>query len=69
MNLKQWLKRGRMGETDTGMGCLVGAIPLSEATDGDDGFNSVIWGTKRSPGDWFIDVLDDGTAITYCIDE
>ena len=59
--LKKWLKNK---PTSRPRGCIWGSEWLNYAADELDG---VFYDGQRDTGDcWFIDVLDDGTAITYC---
>lgn len=59
MTLGQWL-RGETGKAD-GTDALEGAEAAYYATGGDDDVLLDI--------SWFVDVLSDGTAITWCIDD
>jgi hypothetical protein len=60
-SLKKWLKNKPIKRPQ---GCIFGAEWLNYVTEEADG--SFYDGVMDTGNFWFIDVLDDGTAITYC---
>jgi len=58
-SLKKWLKSKQTSRPDA---CIYGSKWISDITDHKDS----TFHDADSGEDWFIDVLGDGTAITYC---
>jgi hypothetical protein len=68
MTLRQWLKRGKMVH-DGGGKHLSGGQSIARVVDdiigGGFTYTNLFTGQQDV---WFVDVLEDGTAITYCAD-
>jgi hypothetical protein len=65
--MKNTLKTFLAGKNGKGFTCLLGAKLLTEAVDrAEQEYLSSNFNSGQEF--WCIDVLDDGTAITYCMD-